>query len=416
MITIKWFSDKDAFKTFLGEVARIIVLCLPCTFLLPVQIAGSLIISLFIIWLYLSLSSAERFNVRLNQNICAVLFWIYFGLQLASLLYSADFKYGLRNVEVKLPFFVFPLLFFTGYDLVSKLDLKKALFVFSQGIFLTCSYVLVRIFLASDSFQTAWHTYTFTSLSNVIGVHPGYFSLYICFAILVIVAQITAQRKLVKLLLGAEVLIFLLFVFRLTSRMPIVGLILCLVFFIFFEKRYKLLLVGIVLAILFFLAAGSNRDIRERYLAPLELMSEGDIKGLKDYVFNRHQIYTCALHILSGQSLIAGLGVGDANNMLFKCYEDQGYDWILSQRYNAHNEFLQTCLETGIFGLLILVFLMLYPVVHIRLFKEFFFLTLLFGIFSLTEATLQVHKGVIFFSFFYTLFVSFVVNIQKRSK
>ncbi|MFZ6012569.1 MAG: hypothetical protein ACOYXT_19655, partial [Bacteroidota bacterium] len=77
-------------------------------------------------------------------------------------------------------------------------------------------------------------------------------------------------------------------------------------------------------------------------------------------------------------------------------------------------EYIQATLEAGIFGFLVLCSLMIAPS-RLRTSETLFFLfAILFGIFSLTESSLQVQKGVVFFSFFYSLFASFAGKLNLR--
>lgn len=413
MITLP--KNIDDFGNRLKAFVPTVIAIIPCTLILPVSVLNYTVTLLGGLWLYLTISSKEHLQFRFNENYCALLYLAYFVLQGVSLLYSENLPYGFRKIETKSPFLIFPLLFFSGYNILEKVSQKKILFVFAQSICLICLFILIRILMLSDSLSGAWHEYTFKNLSAIISVHPGYFSLYICFSVLILVTQFNLQSSGKKLLICCEILVLIVFIFRLASRMPIIGLMVCLLIYILFERKYKLLLASTVgMILIFFLLTENSPDIKERYLAPLSFISTGNFEGLQAYVLDRTQIYSCAMEVLSGQSLFTGVGAGDANQSLIQCYDQHKYEWVSSQKYNAHNEFLQTTLEIGIVGGIIFTFLIIWPARLWALQKEFLLFSILFGTFSLIESTLQVQKGVVFFVFFHTFFSSLTSKFHIR--
>jgi hypothetical protein len=72
---------------------------------------------------------------------------------------------------------------------------------------------------------------------------------------------------------------------------------------------------------------------------------------------------------------------------------------------DTHNQYLQTWIGLGIFGLLLLVSFYAFTLWEAFQVRNFllFFLILHFGIASLSEALLITQKGIVFFSLFYPL-------------
>jgi len=383
------------------------------TFFLSIKIASVCVIVLFVGWFYLTLRSPEKHLFKFKANGVAIVLLLYFVMQLISLSYSANLREGMKNIETKLPILLFPLIFFSGYDLLKDIKVKKVLVVFSNSAVLVCFFILAKIASISSSMLDAWSQYTFEKLSGIASFHPGYLSLYLSFSIIILIIYFNSFSRLGKFWAGGQILLLSIFVFRLASRMPIVGLILAITIYFILMKQYKAIIVGLVLSIvLFALVKNKNSDIQERFVVPLTMASSGNFDSLKNYAYDRIQIYSCALEIIVSKTFFTGVGAGDVDEILIDCYDQHDFWWISSQRYNAHNEYLQSTIEIGIVGGLILVFLMIYP---IKFWKEqplFLLFTVLFGIFSLTESTLQVQKGVVFFSFFYTLFASFAGKYQ----
>jgi O-antigen ligase len=415
---ITWPVDKENLQKHLQKFVSIVILLLPCSFILRSGVPGVIIALVVVLWLVLSILSTERFRFRFSESLFAKLYLLYFIINLLSLLYSENFRYGIKHIESKLALLIFPLIFFSGYNILSNVDLRKVLFAFAQSICVTCFFVILRIIWISDDLITAWNEYTFIKLSGIMSIHPGYFSLYICFSVLILLSHFNFQSRAAKILIGVELAVLAIFIFRLTSRMPIFGLVICLLVYIFFEKKFKLLLVCLIAGSLtFFLLTESNPDIRERFLRPLKMIGSGDVKELQRYATDRQQIYSCAIELLSRPTtLLVGKGIGDANQALIDCYDQHGYTWVSSRRYNAHNEYFQSTLEVGIAGGLIFALLLIIPLRYWTFQKEFLMFAILFGVFSLTESTLQVQKGIVFFSFFHSLFASFANEFQQNKK
>jgi len=121
----------------------------------------------------------------------------------------------------------------------------------------------------------------------------------------------------------------------------------------------------------------------------------------------RVAIWKCSADILKDQLLI-GVGTGDVQDSLQQAYENRKFYFASKyNRYNAHNEYLQITLANGLPGLLILLSCIGYPLFHYR--KKFsgntYLLFLLLFIFAaVSESILEVNKGIIWYSFFNSIF------------
>jgi O-antigen ligase len=121
----------------------------------------------------------------------------------------------------------------------------------------------------------------------------------------------------------------------------------------------------------------------------------------------RIAIWTCSTDILKDH-LLFGVGTGDVQDSLQQAYDDRKFYFASRyNRYNAHNEYLQVTLANGIPGLLILLSCIAYPLVNYR--KHFsgdtyFLFLLVFTLAGISESILEVNKGIIWYSFFNSIF------------
>ena len=119
----------------------------------------------------------------------------------------------------------------------------------------------------------------------------------------------------------------------------------------------------------------------------------------------RLSIWENAMAVIQSHWLL-GVGTGDADSALLNQYVKSGFTIGSKYDYNCHNMYLQYWLGNGILGLGLFVtyFVMLFKkaIKH----KNFVFLGFLivFALFSFTESTMRVQKGMVFFMVFSSLF------------
>src|SRR5690606_27244519 len=131
----------------------------------------------------------------------------------------------------------------------------------------------------------------------------------------------------------------------------------------------------------------------------------------------RTAIWKTSLNILTEHPF--GVGTGDVKDVLVENYVKSGLDYAAEKELNAHNQFLQIALATGILGLLVLMIMIFYPLYNAIKNKYIIYMVFLGLIIInfLTEAMLETLAGVVFFAFFNTmLYITFVQNKNLISK
>lgn len=201
--------------------------------------------------------------------------------------------------------------------------------------------------------------------------------------------------------------------------MPMIGLFVSILVYLTITKNYKIILSVVSVIPIFLLSVGyQNADWSHRILVPMKMLVNGEFNQLQYFAYDRVQEFTCTIEILRKDiRILTGFGTGDDNDALFNCYAAHGYDWILSQKYNAHNQYLQSVLQNGIIGGVLCFLFIAAPLlskkVSVQEDLDFIVFSTLFGIFSLTESTLEVQKGVVFFAFFYGM-LAYYAGKQTR--
>lgn len=104
------------------------------------------------------------------------------------------------------------------------------------------------------------------------------------------------------------------------------------------------------------------------------------------------------------KSWLLGVGTGDSQTTLQAYYTKYSTaDFV--KGYNAHNQYLQTTLELGVIGLLLLLICIFRPIfASFQLQPAHVAFAILFGLMCFTESVLARQKGIVFFTMFQSLF------------
>ncbi|MBL0071342.1 MAG: hypothetical protein IPP34_05805 [Bacteroidetes bacterium] len=170
---------------------------------------------------------SSRFK-NLQKNNGALFLISFFLYHFIGLLWSVNMDYGGFDVQVKLSMLVFPLMLLSD-PLPGNISLKKIVTWFAAG----CLAAFIICFGRSLWYWFSdGHNYFFYKDFSRF-VHPGYFSMFLCFAVVVLlqlVAEAKKNNELTAVCFGAF-LVFLLVtgVVLLASKAGIVTLIVLLI-------------------------------------------------------------------------------------------------------------------------------------------------------------------------------------------
>ena len=370
-----------------------------------------------------------KFTFALPQKILLAFYLLY----IIGYFFSENKHAALFSLEVKLSLLVFPLLiasdtlFFKKYFNRILLFFVagvafSALFCFFKSVWLSTFFTSNGIvFNAVDPQYYFWtyggNRFRYLGLSYLL--HPTYFSVYILFALVISVHFLNSDIfKNKYLLLSFKILIpfFILMIYLLSSKAVIVTTLFVLVIFsILFFKKINNVLVKIVsiitILVLIYIALDNPRfvAIKQTINNPAAVFDNS-----KDGSFvSRIHIWKAAINIIK-QNFLFGVGPGDTNSELTDMYEKFNYKAPVFRKSNAHNQYLETFIDTGILGFLFLIVLLFLPF-FIRSKNAFVFSLFLFimAFNFLFESMLNTRAGVIFFGFFYSLLSSADYNRLK---
>jgi O-antigen ligase len=389
---------------------------------------------------------------------CLVLFWF---INVMGLLYSNHIMRGLARTYDKLPFLVYPLVFFTlNKTYISQqkiLTLFKG-FVYATAIMLLISWgnAWVQYFITGDP-----HYFFYTQFTKFFG-HPSYCALIVCIAFTLTfyplashlpphtshlpplishiaylishisprishisyrishisprishisprISHISPRISHIAYLIShlALLLFFATSIYFFQSRTGIIAFIFVLLFSLFYylHIRKKSLGYGIVGILSLLILAVivikifPNRIGNSIVKIDMTHLQADNILGLRSEIWSK----TCRLAM---ENHLLGIGTG---------YHPESYVpeediEILARHHtfiNAHNQFLQTFLEHGITGFGVLVFFILYSFYFAIKTRNYLLLMLMIniGINIFFESMFERAHGIFAFTLFYCLFV-----------
>ncbi len=348
----------------------------------------------------------------------------YYLLSVISfILFSENEHEGIKDLETKASFLIFPLFFYLSRDRIKTKMLFYSLLSFAISNLILALYVWGLIFnegimnlLERDTY---YHPVFRAIFGDTLGIHLPYLGLLFGFSIIIFVYTIATKlkRNSHKLLLSFGIMVLLVSMFIFSARMAIFATIMALSFYYISRewknKRRIIVFFGLCSVLIFSLSLLPPIKRRIDSLKNIEFKLP-DASQKAHQVNFRYGVYYCSKNILEEHWLL-GLGQGSVQDMLDKCYDNfdyKGFDNFKVQKYNSHNQYLNEWMTHGILGLLFFLFYLGYCFRSGDLLYKSFIL--LFSIALLTENLFEREVGVVFFSFFNTFF--FIKNMNKEQR
>jgi O-antigen ligase len=373
-------------------------------FLLPFGINYGIIIALWLISFFV-FDDVKSGIQKMFANKWSYIFISFFILHALGYFFSINKAEALSSIEVKLPFIFLPFLIFTSN--FNELQLKKITISFVSGCMIlafTCLFRATYLYYAMDTNAFFYSEFTYF-------LHPSYFAMYFVFAQLIVMLYYKtwlSHLNYLNLKIGFISLVFLVCIFLASSKMGIITAFLILpatLFVLLISRGYKKLmivfLVGLIsiTGIAYKLFPSPFERLQTAFTVTTSTESI-DLSATESTAV-RILIWKQAINIIK-ENVVFGTTPGDANDALYQFYQKNGLTGAIKKKLNAHNQFLQTFIGTGILGF-ILLFLMTVGAIIFGFLKRNYALVVfsfLIVLNFLVESMLQAQAGFIFFTFF----------------
>lgn len=333
---------------------------------------------------FLSTRFAEKID-RIKQNKGVMIFLILYVLYIIGLLYSSNIPQGVKSIEQKLVLLVIPLMAASSIALTfQQREWALRVFVYSNVFFtLVClvlnlidlsggepyahvnfdPYTLSRFNELHPGAAPVWMQFTYIGFTSPILSTPAFISIYLSLSIFILFYLHPFKLKYV-LIAWFSVIILLL-----ASRVGILillGIGLPILFHDLIKRkfplRYSLFSITFIIALfalILIFPVTRFRVIEEPLQTHIELPTDSR---------NWNSINLRLLEWKSGlegikNNGITGTGTGDALAVL-DAYYNQVDLGIFDAQYLTHNQFIETFLEIGLAGFVVLLLCLVVPFIQ----------------------------------------------------
>ena len=376
-------------------------------FTLPYSIAlNSIGIIVFSVGVLARLGVNEIYRRLKCQHYLFIGFYLLYVL---GMLYTDNFSAGAFELEKKLSLIIFPI--FLGVFPLTRKQIAILLLCFIGACLSLLLYMLTNAVIKYFILDTSVYFFSGRLSQPGGGIHRAYFAMYLLFGI---VSSIHLAQTIWRDYWWAFLLIILIFsiiIFLLSARMCFIIYIILLFrylyYFIFVQKKYGLGAVAIVIFLLSMASIFHNPMMIDKLEQLYKNLDKGNTKRTTSSVNLRIMKWKCAWALYTRQPWI-GVGTGDVSDELVKEYTRINFYWGIKDKYNAHNQYLETALALGSVGLLFLIIMFAIPAVmalkhNYVLYAEFIFI---FAGCCLAESMFNAQKGVVFYSLFNGILLS----------
>lgn len=372
-------------------------------FTLPFKfMVNAFIVIAFLVWIAAG-HYKELFKTKVRPAALITMLFFYL-LHITAFFYTRNIQETFISLETKISLLIFPFIFYTGN--FNWPQMKLFLKSFIMGCIACCLLCLGRAIISPEEGAFFYEKLSWFQ-------HPSYFAMYLTFCCVALLQKNIFER-LPNILI---ITFFTIFVLLLSSKTGIAihFLFLLLAGIVYVSGKTSLLkTIGLTLvsvlgiSLIIYLIP----PIRERFQNVVNTFNAQSIdKSATESTAVRVLIWQEAKKIIKEHPVL-GVSPGDANEALYKSYEQNGLTGAFEKKLNAHSQYFQTGVGLGVIGLLSLLLIFAFPFFrHPR--KLLLFFLLITAAHFVTESMLQTMAGCIFFGFFYAM-LSFDKEINPK--
>ena len=325
----------------------------------------------------------------------------------------------IRQKDIKMQSSNLGILLFPVFLSLSNFNIDKYKLYLLEIFGLTCAVVILYLYF--DAFHVIHYFHLPLSsiikpdflnqnFSAPIGLHATYLSMYATLSIATFLLLYFNNPQLKNLKYIFYILILIIGLVQLSSRSVAVAAGIILVIVVPFlllggKKKLQFLIISFAVSLITIAAITQVKSFKERYVNDLE-------NDLSEYVHPGDNLESRALRWkleweVIQKSLFIGYGNGSEKYILKEKYFENKFYRSYLLELNAHNQYFSFMINTGIIGLLLYFYVLYFGFATAIKRKDFLFLSfmIIITIVSIPENILDVSKGVLFYSFFYSLFL-----------
>ena len=332
-------------------------------------------------------------------------------------IYTINLQGAFNEWTLRIPILLFPILFS-----LNQLDLKKYRPKLLLAFSLVCSVTVFYLFATALITIRYYHLplsalfaegFTNHNFAGPINIHATFFSFQLLIAVvnlLYILMKGDLPSKSLKIFYSICCLILTGGIIQLSSKSIVIILFIIVnvvlpYYLLHGAARKKFMLIGLFISVIAVAGVLSISTFRERYVTLLREDISTNKKELRNSD-SRIERWQVAARRIKDKPL-AGYGSGSEVGLL----KDDFYNAKLYSSYlhglNSHNQYISFVLKSGIWGLLIYLLTIIYGIKASIKKRDVMFISfmLIITVVSFTENILDVDKGVMFYSLFFSFFL-----------
>lgn len=379
----------------------------------------------FILLITVVLSGIIKKEVSFKLNVISSLFLLFYFCYLIGIIFTSDINAGVFELEKKLSFVIFPLLLSLKFKKIWSINVAYMGFILATflvtlyGIIMALSAWLVAgggnwVYFSSyispihhPSYLAAY--LTISTAFAFIGWQEKlpFFSLYwiIPFTIFVIVIHGFLHSLSGTLFLLIAIFTFLLIWLRNKFRRPI-----------FYSIIILMPLIGFIVINSIPSVQNDWKDASSNVIE-YSKNPKGFVENSEPYLSSssvRIILWTAAFQIFYKHPF--GVGTGNIDEFMEKELIILKQKELTEQNFNPHNQFLQTAVEIGFFGLLVLFSIVFFGLYYGFKYRNWLLIIIIGSLFfnCLFESMLQRQSGIVFYCFWICLLSTRLYNAQKE--
>ena len=404
---------------------NIILAVIAITLFITPKLLNPIFIAILFVFLILRYFFFNPKIYKQNFTLTHFLFLTYFVLILVSLFYSENLNYGAKIVFSHIPFFIIPLIslliskdevdleFISKYYIYFLCLIFLALFIvavyrnYEEGYSFT--YFLNALFNSEyngDKYKyfNYWY-FVYDKFVDPINIQPVYLGLFANIGVILLLCLNTYKK--IKYFFPQFIILSLLVLFSGSRSQTLIFMLNYFLYVVFFykSKYHKKLIIlfflGALIAIVTLLNPVTKTRLQEAFNFK-EAFYEDQFGSSSIRIKKWASAIKCVL-----RSPFVGYGVGDGKDVLVNQYKSDKFYLAYYNKYNSHNQYLDTLLYIGLGGLLTLFMIFYCSYRWSRNKMSLLMITNTFIIGFITESMLNRQWGVVSFSFFMIIFSTY---------
>lgn len=376
-----------------------------------------------ILFIPLAIVGYKKHYFHFKFNRLALLFIIAYGFYLYYCLFTRHVDSASKYLEYKLSFLLVPLLF--SFVPKERMQVQLPIIGFLIGTFMLFINGIVHAMTCYASSSTFFTCFTSSQFSPIH--HPSYATVFYTVALFLVWFAYKSRYKWMKLwltlILSGIYLLAIVFCFSLAGLLFFFIAIGVTLSVLIYKKwgRAVTFILGMVTTASIVVLFQSVSVLKNEFNGAKKYFDEY-IENPKAFVQNKKYpmsgsevrlvMWTAAYQAFTNYPL--GVGTGNVDEVLTAQLTKMNQKELAKQLYNPHNQYLQTGLEIGVFGLLALLAPFVFAFNYFKRSKNWLLLlvvgSLLFNM--LFESMLQRQSGIVF----YTIATCFLVLYSENKK